>query len=143
MKELKKPENIYLKEYDVTLRPYLTLQEQQAITDLMMNSDDMFDRKIRLISGVIEFCTDITDDLDVDINDVIASGLWHEIEDKMFDYIVDIEMAVEKYDSMSWVFSKLCDSLTANINKLAESLPTEDKFLEVAKTLMEKQNNDK
>lgn len=143
MKELKKPENIYLKEYDVTLRPYLTLQEQQAITDLMMNSDDMFDRKIRLISGVIEFCTDITDDLDVDINDVIASGLWHEIEDKMFDYIVDIKLVVEKYDSMSWVFSKLCDSLTANINKLAESLPTEDKFLEVAKTLMEKQNNDK
>lgn len=143
MKELKKPENIYLKEYDVTLRPYLTLQEQQAITDLMMNSDDMFDRKIRLISGVIEFCTDITDDLDVDINDVIASGLWHEIEDKMFDYITDIEIAVEKYDSISWVFSKLCDSLTENINKLAESLPTEDKFLEVAKTLMEKQNNDK
>ena len=143
MKELKKPENIYLKEYDVTLRPYLTLQEQQAITDLMMNSDDMFDRKIRLISGVIEFCTDITDDLDVDINDVIASGLWHEIEDKMFDYITDIEIAVEKYDSISWVFSKLCDSLTENINKLAESLPTEDKFLEVAKTLMEKQSNDK
>lgn len=143
MKELKKPENIYLEEYDVTLRPYLTLQEQQAITDLMMNSDDMFDRKIRLISGVIEFCTDITDDLDVDINDVIASGLWHEIEDKMFDYITDIEIAVEKYDSISWVFSKLCDSLTENINKLAESLPTEDKFLEVAKTLMEKQSNDK
>ena len=114
MKELKKPENIYLKEYDVTLRPYLTLQEQQAITDLMMNSDD-----------------------------VIASGLWHEIEDKMFDYITDIEIAVEKYDSISWVFSKLCDSLTENINKLAESLPTEDKFLEVAKTLMEKQSNDK
>ena len=143
MKELKKPENIYLKEYDVTLRPYLTLQEQQAITDLMMNSDDMFDRKIRLISGVIEFCTDITDDLDVDINDVIASGLWHEIEDKMLDYITDIEIAVEKYDSISWVFSKLCDSLTENINKLAESLPTEDKFLEVAKILMEKQSNDK
>lgn len=143
MKELKKPENIYLKEYDVTLRPYLTLQEQQAITDLMMNSDDMFDRKIRLISGVIEFCTDITDDLDVDINDVIASGLWYEIEDKMYDYITDIKIAVKKYDSMSWVFSKLCDSLTENINKLAESLPTEDKFLEVAKTLMEKQSNDK
>lgn len=143
MKELKKPENIYLEEYDVTLRPYLTLQEQQAITDLMMNSDDMFDRKIRLISGVIEFCTDITDDLDVDINDVIASGLWHEIEDKMLDYITDIEIAVEKYDSISWVFSKLCDSLTENINKLAESLPTEDKFLEVAKILMEKQSNDK
>lgn len=143
MKELKKPENIYLEEYDVTLRPYLTLQEQNAITDLMMNSDDMFDRKIRLISGVIEFCTDITDDLDVDINDIIASGLWHEIEDKMFDYITDIEIAVEKYDSISWVFSKLCDSLTENINKLAESLPTEDKFLEVAKTLMEKQSNDK
>lgn len=143
MKELKKPENIYLEEYDVTLRPYLTLQEQQAITDLMMDSDDMFDRKIRLISGVIEFCTDITDDLDVDINDVIASGLWHEIEDKMFDYITDIEIAVEKYDSISWVFSKLCDSLTENINKLAESLPTEYKFLEVAKTLMEKQSNDK
>lgn len=138
MKELKKPENIYLKEYDVTLRPYLTLQEQKAITDLMMDSDDMFDRKIRLISGVIEFCTDITDDLDVDINDVIASGLWYEIEDKMYDYITDIKIAVEKYDSMSWVFSKLCDSLTENINKLAESLPTEDKFLEVAKTLMEK-----
>lgn len=143
MKELKKPENIYLKEYDVTLRPYLTLQEQQAITSLMMDSDDMFDRKIRLISGVIEFCTDITDDLDVDINDVIASGLWYEIEDKMCDYITDIKIAVEKYDSMSWVFSKLCDSLTENINKLAESLPTEDKFLEVAKTLMEKQSNDK
>lgn len=143
MKELKKPENIYLKEYDVTLRPYLTLQEQQAITSLMMDSDDMFDRKIRLISGVIEFCTDITDDLDVDINDVIASGLWYEIEDKMYDYIIDIKIAVEKYDSMSWVFSKLCDSLTENINKLAESLPTEDKFLEVAKTLMEKQSNDK
>lgn len=143
MKELKKPESIYLKEYDVTLRPYLTLQEQKAITDLMMDSDDMFDRKIRLISGVIEFCTDITDDLDVDINDVIASGLWYEIEDKMYDYITDIKISVEKYDSMSWVFSKLCDSLTENINKLAESLPTEDKFLEVAKTLMEKQSNDK
>lgn len=143
MKELKKPENIYLKEYDVTLRPYLTLQEQQAITGLMMDSDDMFDRKIRLISGVIEFCTDITDDLDVDINDVIASGLWHEIEDKMSGYITDVEIAVEKYDSISWAFSKLCDSLTENINKLAESLPTEDKFLEVAKTLMEKQSNDK
>lgn len=143
MKELKKPENIYLKEYDVTLRPYLTLQEQQAITDLMMNSDDMFDRKIRLISGVIEFCTDITDDLDVDINDVIASGLWHEIEDKMSGYITDVEIAVEKYDSISLAFSKLCDSLTENINKLAEALPTEDKFLEVAKTLMGKQSNDK
>lgn len=139
MKELKRPENIYLEEYDVNLRPYLTLQEQQTIVNLLMNSDDLIDRKIRLITGIVEFCTDIpTDDDSIDINDIIISGLWGTIYGKMYEYIEEVNLAVERYDSMDFAFSKLANMAIEQLDKLADALPNENQLMEIAKKLLEK-----
>lgn len=139
MKELKRPENIYLEKYDVNLRPYLTLQEQQTIVSLLMNSDDLIDRKIRLITGIVEFCTDIpTDDDSIDINDIIISGLWGTIYGKMYEYIEEVNLAVERYDSMDFAFSKLANMVIEQLDKLADALPNENQLIEIAKKLLEK-----
>lgn len=139
MKELKRPENIYLEEYDVNLRPYLALQEQQTIVNLLMNSDDLIDRKIRLITGIVEFCTDIpTDDDSIDVNDIIISGLWGTIYGKMYEYIEEVNLAVERYDSMDFAFSKLANMAIEQLDKLADALPNENQLMEIAKKLLEK-----
>ncbi len=138
MKELKRPETIYIGEYDINLRPYLTLQEQEAIVSLMLNSDNLVEREVKLITGVVEFCTDIPTDSDVDINDIIISGLWDEIQDKMGDYIWNVEHMVSKYDSMDFTFSKLVNLLAEKLDSLANALPNENQLVEIAKGLLEK-----
>lgn len=141
MKELKRPENVYLGEYDVNLRPYLTLQEQEAIVSLMLNSDDLIERKIKLITGIIEFCTDIPTDSDVDINDIIISGLWGTIYGKMYQYVEEVEDMVGRYDSMDFAFSKLANMAIEELNKLANALPNENQLTEIVKKLLEKDND--
>lgn len=141
MKELKRPENVYLGEYDVNLRPYLTLQEQEAIVSLMLNSDDLIERKIKLITGIIEFCTDIPTDSDVDINDIIISGLWGTIYGKMYQYVEEVEDMVGRYDSMDFAFSKLANMAIEELNKLANALPNENQLAEIVKKLLEKDND--
>lgn len=138
MKELKRPETIYIGEYDINLTPYLTLQEQEAIVSLMLNSDNLVEREVKLITGVVEFCTDIPTDSDVDINDIIISGLWDEIQDKMGDYIWNVEDMVSKYDSMDFTFSKLVNLLAEKLDSLANALPNENQLVEIAKGLLEK-----
>lgn len=138
MKELKRPDTIYIGEYDVNLRPYLTLQEQETIVSLMLNSDNLIEREVKLITGVVEFCTDIPTDSDVDINDIIISGLWDEIYDKMGNYILNVEYMVSKYDSMDFTFSKLVNLLAEKLDSLANALPNENQLVEIAKGLLEK-----
>lgn len=129
MKELEKVKDVYLEKYDVHINPYMTIQQEQATVNLMMGEDDEFARKVALMNSVIVFCTDIPTDQDIDLNDVIMSGLWEEIFGICATPIFEIERIIDKYNSMDYAFSKLLNKLSDNIEDFASALPSVDELI--------------
>lgn len=129
MKELEKVKDVYLEKYDVHVNPYMTIQQEQATVNLMMGEEDEFAKKIALMNSVIAFCTDIPTDQDIDLNDVIMSGLWEEVAYICANPIFEIESAMKKYNSMDYAFSKLLNKLSDNIEDFTSALPSVDEFI--------------
>ena len=141
MKELEKVKDIYLEKYDVHVNPYMTIQQEQATVNLMLEEDDEFARKIALMNSVVAFCTDIPTDQGIDLNDVIMSGLWEEITHICVNPIHEIEWTIKKYDSMDYAFSKLLNKLSDNIENFTSALPSVE---DLVRNMVENQEkNDK
>lgn len=139
MKELIKVNKVYLEEFEVYVEPYMTIQQEQATVNLMMETNDEFVRKIALMNSVIEFCTDIPTDENIDLNDIIVSGLWDEIVCICESPIREIKEIIKKYDSMDYAFSQILDILSDNIENISSMLPSQDKIEEIIKSMVEKQ----
>lgn len=83
MKELKAPENVKIKEFDIEVRPYLLSQDIMDIGESMLKFDNRVEQDLCLMVGVLERCTDISKEtmdktpLDLFIN----SGLWTKVRD--------------------------------------------------------------
>lgn len=137
MKGIERPENIYLEKYDIHVTPYLTLEQQKKIAELMLETDDLFDRKAILVVGVLAACTDIDDD-DVlsEYDTIMASGVYNAVLEINESYIRDVEDMVKNYDSIDYTFTKLCNKISDSINQLANSMPTESKLVELAEQFL-------
>ena len=143
MKGLEKPEQVYLGKFDIHITPYLTLEQQKKIIELMLGTDDLCDRHVVLVFGVLAACTDIADDIELDYDTIIASGLWDEIYEEIGDYLWFIEAQVRGYRSIEYTFTKLCDKISDSINKLTDALPTESNLVELAEKLLKEQEDGK
>lgn len=143
MKGLERPEQVYLEKFDIHMTPYLTLEQQKKIAELMLNTDDLFERDVILAIGVLAACTDIPDDVELDYDTIVSSGLWEEVWTEIDEYVWKIKDKVKQYSSIEYTFTKLCDKISDSINKLTDALPTESNLVEIAEKLLKEQGNDK
>lgn len=136
MKGLKRPENVYLEKFDINVTPYLTIEQEKKICELMLAEDDLFNRQVVLLFGVLAACTDIAEDEEVDYDTVVASGLWNDILSLVYDYVIEIKEKVHIYESMDFALTRLCDKMTNELDNLAKAMPTESKLTELAEKFL-------
>lgn len=82
MKELKKPENVYLEEYDISVKPYLSYDEIQVILNAVDKFDKWSERQTNIDVLVLYFCTDIGKDKIEEIGHetLLVSGLIDAVQ---------------------------------------------------------------
>ena len=129
MKGIGYPKNVYLDEFDITVKKYLELEEMATICQQMVETSNYFERQARLISGVVSFaCEDIP--VGTDINALLASGAWFDIKSILQTYIDLILRGVEYYDSLSFSIKETVKNMESFIRS-PETLETINKVKEL------------
>ena len=101
MKELRMPKEMYFEEYDLHVRPYLTLEEVLSIGELVVQADNPIEQEMTIAMNTLICCTELTTedfqapevdgeedsesvDVDVlDIGDIMISGMWDTIKSEI------------------------------------------------------------
>ena len=84
MHELHMPKQVFLKKWDVSVRPYLTSEDIVDIAESMLLYDNKLEQHMALMMGVLERCTDIDIKIleETDVDRFIYSGLWADVRDR-------------------------------------------------------------
>lgn len=153
MKELKMPKEMYFEEYDLHVRPYLTLEEVVSIGELVVQADNPVEQEMTIAMNTLICCTELTAedfqapesegeedsegaDVDVlDIGDIMISGMWDEIK---FE-IVNISMVydyVRYFESPQIAIAKFLNQTLPNmLDKYVDRLPKDGEWEEVIEKL--------
>lgn len=144
MKELKvNKENVYLEEYDVYVKPYLTLSEKNYVYTELKDIDDYFERKIREIQLVASLCYNLEDGTEIDCGLIESSGLWEETKRILYMDLSQINKAIEEHNSFKNVFFQVLDMVSDGLNKVAEFFPNENDVVSAVLDKMGTENDDK
>ena len=162
MKELKMPKEMYFEEYDLHVRPYLTLEEVVSIGELVVQADNPIEQEMTIAMNTLICCTELTAEdfqapeaedeeeanVDVlDIGDIMISGMWDAIKDEIsnismvYDYVKYFEspqIAIAKFlnQTLPNMLDKYVDKLPKDgeWEKMLEKLPKSlNEVLELAK----------
>ena len=162
MKELRMPKEMYFEEYDLHVRPYLTLEEVLSIGELVVQADNPIEQEMTIAMNTLICCTELTaedfqapeaegeGDVDVDvldIGDIMISGMWDAIKDEIsnismvYDYVKYFEspqIAIAKFlnQTLPNMLDKYVDKLPKDgeWEKMLEKLPKSlNEVLELAK----------
>lgn len=148
MKEITMPKEIYFEEYDLHVRPYLTLEEVVSIGELVVQADNPVEQEMTIAMNTLICCTELTTedfqvpedaedaDADVlDIGDIMISGMWDEIK---FE-IVNISMIydyVRYFESPQIAIAKFLNkTLPEMLDKYVDKLPKDGEWEEVIEKL--------
>lgn len=153
MKELKMPKEMYFEEYDLYVRPYLTLEEVVSIGELVVQADNPIEQEMTIAMNTLICCTKLTaedfqapeaegeedaEDANVDvldIGDIMISGMWDEIK---FE-IVNISMVydyVRYFESPQIAIAKFLNQTLPNmLDKYVDRLPKDGEWEEVIEKL--------
>ena len=153
MKELKMPKEMYFEEYDLHVRPYLTLEEVLSIGELVVQADNPIEQEMTIAMNTLICCTELTTedfqapesegeedsesvDVDVlDIGDIMISGMWDEIK---FE-IVNISMVYDYaryFESPQIAIAKFLNkTLPEMLDKYVDRLPKDGEWEEVIEKL--------
>ena len=153
MKELKMPKEMYFEEYDLHVRPYLTLEEVLSIGELVVQADNPIEQEMTIAMNTLICCTELTTedfqapesegegdsegvDVDVlDIGDIMISGMWDEIK---FE-IANISMVydyVRYFESPQIAIAKFLNkTLPEMLDKYVDRLPKDGEWEEVIEKL--------
>lgn len=121
--------------FDITIKTYITLEEEASICDLIMQTDNYFERKLKLVTGV--FCTvvdNLEDKSDWTYDDIVSCGMWDAIYNELYVYIDEILKAVNYYTSLDYSFAHALDLVANELNGLSEKVPSWDKIVEMLQT---------
>ena len=153
MKEIKMPKEMYFEEYDLYVRPYLTLEEVVSIGELVVQADNPIEQEMTIAMNTLICCTKLTAedfqvpevegeedsesvDVDIlDIGDIIISGMWDEIK---FE-IANISMVydyVRYFESPQIAIAKFLNQTLPNmLDKYVDKLPKDGEWEEVIEKL--------
>ena len=150
MKELKMPKEMYFEEYDLHVRPYLTLEEVVSIGELVVQADNPIEQEMTIAMNTLICCTELTTedfqapesedeedaDADVlDIGDIIISGMWDAIKLE----IANISMVydyVRYFESPQIAIAKFLNkTLPEMLDKYVDRLPKDGEWEEVIEKL--------
>ena len=146
MKEIKMPKEMYFEEYDLYVRPYLTLEEVISIGELVVQADNPIEQEMTIAMNTLICCTKLTaedfqapesegeEDADadvLDIGDIMISGMWDEIK---FE-IANISMVydyVRYFESPQIAIAKFLNQTLPNmLDKYVDKLPKDGEWEEV------------
>lgn len=150
MKKLTMPKEVYFEEYDLHVRPYLTLEEVVSIGELVVQADNFIEQEMTIAMNTLICCTELTvddfqvpevedaEDVDVDVLDIgeiILSGMWEEIKQE----IINITMVydyVKYFESPQIAIAKfLNQTLPEMLDKYVDRLPKDGEWEEVIEKL--------
>ena len=153
MKELKMPKEMYFEEYDLHVRPYLTLEEVISIGELVVQADNPIEQEMTIAMNTLICCTELTTedfqapesegeedsesvDVDVlDIGDIMISGMWDTIKSE----IANISMVydyVRYFESPQIAIARFLNQTLPNmLDKYVDRLPKDGEWEEVIEKL--------
>lgn len=148
MKELKMPKEMYFEEYDLHVRPYLTLEEVVSIGELVVQADNPIEQEMTIAMNTLICCTELTtedfqapedaedEEVDVlDIGDIMISGMWDAVKSE----IANISMVydyVRYFESPQIAIAKFLNkTLPEMLDKYVDRLPKDGEWEEVIEKL--------
>ena len=150
MKEIKMPKEMYFEEYDLYVRPYLTLEEVVSIGELVVQADNPIEQEMTIAMNTLICCTKLTaedfqapeaegeEDADIDVLDIgeiMISGMWGAIKDE----IANISMVydyVRYFESPQIAIAKFLNHTLPNmLDKYVDKLPKDGEWEEVVEKL--------
>ena len=150
MQEIKMPKEMYFEEYDLHVRPYLTLEEVISIGELVVQADNPIEQEMTIAMNTLICCTNLTaedfqapeaegeEDADIDvldIGDIIISGMWDAIKSE----IANISMVydyVRYFESPQIAIAKFLNkTLPEMLDKYVDRLPKDGEWEEVIEKL--------
>ena len=146
MKEIKMPKEMYFEEYDLYVRPYLTLEEVVSIGELVVQADNPIEQEMTIAMNTLICCTKLTaedfqapeaedeEDVDVDvldIGDIIISGMWGAIKDEISNISMVYDY-VRYFESPQIAIAKFLNQTLPNmLDKYVDKLPKDGEWEEV------------
>ena len=150
MKEIKMPKEMYFEEYDLYVRPYLTLEEVISIGELVVQADNPVEQEMTIAMNTLICCTKLTaedfqapesedeEDVDADILDIgeiMISGMWDEIKFEI-DNISMVYDYVRYFESPQIAIAKFLNQTLPNmLDKYVDKLPKDGEWEEVIEKL--------
>ena len=150
MKEIKMPKEMYFEEYDLYVRPYLTLEEVISIGELVVQADNPIEQEMTIAMNTLICCTKLTaedfqapeaegeEDADadiLDIGDIIISGMWDAIKDEISN-ISMIYDYVRYFESPQIAIAKFLNQTLPNmLDRYVDKLPKDGEWEEVIEKL--------
>lgn len=147
IENIRRPETIYNEEFDINIRPYLTVSEIAEIAEGAMRLDNAIEQEVSIAVNVILTCTDANEEGDVDdmpIDDIMWGGLWAVVSDavKNLDAIAvymrykeNAGIAIAKF--LNDVLPKFLESIDKDLNKYIKRLPKGKEWDEFVKNVPE------
>ena len=150
MKEIKMPKEMYFEEYDLYVRPYLTLEEVVSIGELVVQADNPIEQEMTIAMNTLICCTKLTAedfqapesegeeeaDVDIlDIGDIIISGMWGAIKDEISNISMVYDY-VKYFESPQIAIAKFLNQTLPNmLDKYVDRLPKDGEWEKVIEKL--------
>ena len=150
MKEIKMPKEMYFEEYDLYVRPYLTLEEVISIGELVVQADNPIEQEMTIAMNTLICCTKLTAEdfqapesedeeeanADVlDIGDIMISGMWDEIKFEI-DNISMVYDYARYFESPKIAIAKFLNQTLPNmLDKYVDRLPKDGEWEKVIEKL--------
>ena len=150
MKELRMPKEMYFEEYDLHVRPYLTLEEVLSIGELVVQADNPIEQEMTIAMNALICCTELTaedfqapkaeDEVEanvdfLDIGDIMISGMWDAIKDEISNISMVYDY-VKYFESPQIAIAKFLNQTLPNmLDKYVDKLPKDGEWEEVIEKL--------
>lgn len=150
MKELRMPKEMYFEEYDLHVRPYLTLEEVLSIGELVVQADNPIEQEMTIAMNALICCTELTAEdfqapeaedeeeanVDVlDIGDIMISGMWDAIKDEISNISMVYDY-VKYFESPQTAIARFLNQTLPNmLDKYVDRLPKDGEWEEVIEKL--------
>lgn len=124
MKDIKIQDPVYLEQYDIHVKPYLTYSEVQAIVNGIKQFDTWAERQQNKDMLMLAFATDMTaqEIEDVGADALYGSGLINEVRCNIKNYF-DIDDALEYTESIQRSLTQIVKALPKITEQLKAAKP--------------------